>query len=251
MSTVLYIKASPRIGRSHSLAVAEAFLDFYCEANPDAKIDALDLFATDLPPFDGLLVNAKYNILHGKPHPPEEAAAWRQVEEIIGRLKAADKYVLAAPMWNFTIPYRLKQFLDIIVQPTYTFSYSPQEGYQGLVSGKPVFIAYARGGEYHPGTPAEALDFQTKYLEFILGFIGLTDIRRVIVEPTLEGGPELAQARRQEAITQARTWQETSDGLATDSGCHAFFSGGTLTNLEGAPGGKDCEWPWWNRILPK
>jgi len=67
-----------------------------------------------------------------------------------------------------------------------------------------MFIAYARGGQYLPGTPAEAFDFQTKYLEFILGFIGVTDIRRVIVGPTLEGGPEVAQARRQAAIAQAR-----------------------------------------------
>lgn len=204
MNTILYIKASPRIGRSHSLAVAEAFLESYREANRGAKVNALDLFAADLPPFDGLLVNAKYSILHGKPHPPEEAAAWRHVEEIIGRFKAADKYVLATPMWNFTIPYRLKQYLDILVQPTYTFSYSPEEGYKGLVIGKPIFIAYARGGEYSPGTPAGGLDFQTKYLEFILGFIGFTDIRRIIVEPTLEGGPEVAQARRQAAIARAR-----------------------------------------------
>jgi FMN-dependent NADH-azoreductase len=67
-----------------------------------------------------------------------------------------------------------------------------------------MFIAYARGGEDLPGTPAAAFDFQTKYLEFILGFIGVTDIRRVIVGPTLEGGPEVAQARRQAAIAQAR-----------------------------------------------
>ncbi len=73
MGTVLSIKASPRLGRSHSLAVAEAFLAAYREANPADEIVTLDLFAAELPPFDGLLVNAKYNILHGKPHPPEEA----------------------------------------------------------------------------------------------------------------------------------------------------------------------------------
>jgi FMN-dependent NADH-azoreductase len=126
------------------------------------------------------------------------------VEEIIARFKAADKYVLATPMGNFTIPYRLKLYVDIIVQPTYTFTYSPQEGYKGLVTGKPIFISYAHGGEYLPGTPVEAFDFQTKYLEFILGFVGFTDIRRIIVEPTLEGGPKVAQTRRQAVIAQAR-----------------------------------------------
>ena len=205
MNNVLYIKASPRIGRSHSLAVADAFLNSYQEGHPSDEIITLDLFGVELPPFDGLLVNAKYNILHGKPHPLEEAEAWLRVEDIIARFKDADKYVLATPMWNFNIPYRLKQYIDIIVQPTYTFSYSPEEGYKGLVTGKSIFIAYARGGEYLPGTPVEAFDFQTTYLEFILGFIGFTDIRRVIVEPTLERGPEVAQARRRAAIAQAQT----------------------------------------------
>ncbi len=204
MNRVLYIKASPRTGRSHSLAVADAFLSSYLELNPGDEIVSLDLFATDLPPFDGLMVKARYNILHGEAHTPEEAAAWRRVEEVIAQFKAADKYVLATPMWNFSIPYRLKQYIDILVQPAYTFSYSPAEGYQGLVTGRPMFIAYARGGEYPPGTPAEAWDFQTKYLELIFRFIGVTDIRRIIVEPTLEGGTEVAQARRQAAIAQAR-----------------------------------------------
>ncbi len=204
MSKVLYIKASPRRGRSHSLAVAEAFLASYLKAHPGEDIITLDLFTAPLPPFDGLTINGKYNIMHGRPHSPEEAAAWRVVEEFISQFKSADKYVLATPMWNFSIPYRLKQYLDIIVQPTYTFTYTPEAGYQGLVTGKPIFIASARGGQYPPGSPGEAFDLQKKYLELILGFMGFTDIRWVIVEPTLEGGPEVAQAKRQAAIIQAR-----------------------------------------------
>ncbi|MBM4285929.1 MAG: FMN-dependent NADH-azoreductase [Deltaproteobacteria bacterium] len=204
MATLLYLQASPRHGRSHSLAVADAFLEAYVQLHPQDTIDTLDLFALDLPPFDGLLVNAKYNILHGRPQPSEEAAAWKQVEALIAQFKDADKYVLASPMWNFGIPYRLKQYLDILVQPTYTFGYTPESGYFGLVTGKPIFVALARGGAYPPGSPAAHIDFQKPYLDFILRFIGFTDIRWAIVEPTLEQGPETAQARRQEAITQAR-----------------------------------------------
>ncbi|MBM4294885.1 MAG: FMN-dependent NADH-azoreductase [Deltaproteobacteria bacterium] len=204
MAKVLYIKASPRTGRSHSLAVAEAFLEAYRELNPKDQIVALDLFAEDLPPFDGLLINAKYNIMHDRPHSPEESAAWRVVEDYIHQFKGADKYVLAAPMWNFGIPYRLKQYIDIIVQPAYTFGYTPGEGYQGLVTGKPIFIAGARGGSYPPGTPAAAFDLQIPYLQVILGFIGFTDFRLVLIEPTLEAGPETAYTRRQEAMAKAR-----------------------------------------------
>jgi len=107
-------------------------------------------------------------------------------------------------MWNFSIPYRLKQYIDIIVQPGYTFAVTASGGYDGLVKGKPVFIAYARGGEYVAGTASEAFDLQKKYLELILGFMGLTDIRSVAVEPTLAGGPETANRKRAEAIEKAK-----------------------------------------------
>jgi len=76
------------------------------------------------------------------------------------------------------------------VQPGYTFSYSPETGYQGLVTGKPAACIYARGGAYPAGTPAEAMDLQKRYLEVILGFIGFTDFRPILVEPTLQLGPE-------------------------------------------------------------
>jgi FMN-dependent NADH-azoreductase len=203
MSKLLYIQASPRIERSFSIAVAEAFVSAYKQSNPKDEVVAMNLFKKDLPAFDGLAVQAKYTILHGLKHTPEELAAWKKVEELIGEFKSADKYVLAVPMWNFGIPYRLKQYLDIIVQPGYTFSFSPQEGYKGLVLGKPVFVAYSRGGAYPKGSAEEAFDLQTKYFQLALGFIGFTDIRTLIVEPTL-ASPDVAKQRRAEAIAKAK-----------------------------------------------
>ena len=63
---------------------------------------------------------------------------------------------------------------------------------------------YARGGEYLEGSEAGAFDLQKKYLELVLGFMGLTDIQGVVVEPTLMGGPEVSEQKRSEAIRQAR-----------------------------------------------
>jgi len=209
MSKLLYIQASPRVGRSHSIAVADAFVESYKESHPDDEIIRLNVFEADLPKFDGLAVQAKYSILHGQKHTHEELGAWKAVEAVIGQFKSVDKYVIALPMWNFGIPYRLKQYIDILVQPGYTFSFTPEEGYKGLVTGKPIFIAYARGGEYPAGTDAEAFDYQKRYLELILGFIGFTDFRRVVVEPTLQGGPEVAKAKRNAAIEEAREMGKT------------------------------------------
>ncbi|MHC4336739.1 MAG: FMN-dependent NADH-azoreductase [Planctomycetota bacterium] len=208
MNRVLYIKGSPRTGRSHSVAVADAFVESYCQAHPEDKIKTIDIFERPLPAFDLPAVTAKYKIMHGTEHSQEDQRIWSQVISIIEEFKSAYKYVMAVPMWNFSIPYRLKQYIDIIVQPTSTFSVTKDGGYEGLIKDKPLFIAYARGGEYPSGSDKEAFDMQKKYLELIMAFIGFGDIRSVVIEPTLAGGSDVARQRREEAVERASQMAE-------------------------------------------
>lgn len=203
MATLLHIQASPR-QRSYSRAVAKAFLEAYAESHPQDTVRTLDVFTIDLFPFDGLVVQAKYNILHGQPHSQEEDRAWRRVEQLIEDFKSADKYLWSLPMWNFGIPYRLKHYIDILVQPGYTFGHSPEKGFYGLVTGKPAVLICARGGSYEASGPASAMDFQKSYMELILRFIGFEDIRSILIEPTLEGGADAAIKAREKALEEAR-----------------------------------------------
>jgi len=204
MSKVLYIKASPMKERSNSIAAADAFVDAYKKLHPKDHVKTIDLFLAKLPEFDFIAASGKYKIMRGKPHSPEEKQAWDKVVATITEFKDADKYVLAVPMWNFSIPYRLKQYIDVIVQPGQTFTIDSSGNYKGLVTGKPFFIAYARGGDYTKGTPAEQYDQQSKYVESILRFIGFTDIKSLAVEPTLAGGPEVAEQKRNAAIEKVK-----------------------------------------------
>ncbi len=204
MSKLLYIQASPRGQRSHSIAVADVFIGAYEQKHPDDEIVTLNVFDASIPNFDGLAVQAKYKILHGQAHSKEELQVWKNVVKVIEQFTSADKYVLAVPMWNFGIPYRLKQYIDLLVQPGYTFSYSEDTGYKGLVAGKSMLAVSARGGEYPPGSGTEAFDLQTKYIELIFGFIGFKDIRSVVLEPTLQGGPVVTEAKRQEAVSKIK-----------------------------------------------
>jgi FMN-dependent NADH-azoreductase len=185
MPKLLYIEASPRKSRSKSIAVAQVFLSELEKTHPSLEIDKLDLWATELPTFDSDTVDAKYAVLYGQEQTPEQAKAWARVVNVIDRFKSADWYLFSIPMWNFGIPYVLKHWIDVIVQPGLTFSFSPAEGYKGLVLNKKAVTVYARGGAYGPGTGAEGYDLQTKTLGGILGFIGITDVTTITVEPTL------------------------------------------------------------------
>lgn len=201
MSTLLYIKASPRNERSHSVAVADAFVEAYHQAHPEDRVVVKELFKADLPSFDGFKLQAKYNILHGREHSVEEADAWKEVEQIIEEFTSADKYVFAVPMWNWSLPYPLKQYLDILLQPGYTFG-ADANGYHGLVSGK-AFLAYSRGGSYPPGTERANINFQSPYLEFVLGPIMGLDIHGSVAVENSLGGPEALKASKEQAIKDA------------------------------------------------
>lgn len=204
MNNLLYIKASPRGDRSYSATVADVFVDAYGRAHPDDRVTTMDVFYDDLPDFDFEAASAKYKIMHGKEHSEQDKQVWNRIVSVINDFTSADKYVFAVPMWNFSIPYRLKQYIDVIVQPGYTFTVTEEGNYQGLVTDKPVLVFYARGGAYAPGSQTEPFDLQTKYLELILRFIGLTDIRSIVIEPTLMNGPEAAAESKANAIKQAR-----------------------------------------------
>jgi len=204
MAKILHVKASPRGSESFSCRLAEAFLDALLQIHKDFDVETLDLFEADIPEFRAPAAKAKYAVMGGSEPRDEAEAAWKSVIGAIAHFKSADAYVVSSPMWNFGIPYRLKQYIDVIVQPGVTFSYSPQEGYSGLVTGKPLVLCLARGGAYGPGSGANAFDLQKSYLETIFGFIGLTDIQTIIVEPTLEKGPDAAEAALKKATAKAR-----------------------------------------------
>lgn len=209
MANLMYIQSSPRKDRSKSNQIADAFLRAYKKKHPDDKIIRVNLFEKNLPQFDGFTIDAKYNIMHGKKHSPEETDAWKYVEDIIEEFKSADKYLFSVPMWNFGIPYRLKQYIDIITQPTYTFGVDPEKGYIGLVTGKPAMVVYSRGGNYSEEEIEKQVDHQKSYLNLLLGFIGITDIKSVTVQPTLAEGPETAAAKVEQAVKQAENMSQS------------------------------------------
>lgn len=201
MSRLLYIESSPRKERSHSIKVANAFVDSWQKSNPGDSVERLDLWSLDLPPFDGDMLNAKYAIMHGQAPSPAEQNAWGNVEQLFAQFNAADKYVFSVPMWNFGLPYRLKHYIDVITQPGLAWSFSPESGYSGLVSGKALAI-YSSAGVYHDGSGAEAFDLQKPAFEGWLAFIGITDVTRVVAAPML-AAPEEVAAAEQTAINDA------------------------------------------------
>ena len=203
MPRLLYIEASPRKERSASSVVAAAFIEAYRNENAGAFVDVLDLWAKPLPEFDQAALDAKYAVMGGTSFNAPQKAAWANIEQMTDRLKAADLIVFSVPMWNFGIPYKLKHYLDLVMQPGLTFGFEAARGYFGLMTDKKALTIYASGGEYPPGSPGELMDFQSRYLNFALKFLGITDLHEIRVAPTLARGPDAAKEVREHACVAA------------------------------------------------
>jgi len=96
---------------------------------------------------------------------------------LIEEIKAADTLVIAAPMYNFTIPTQLKNWIDLIARPGVTFTYT-ENGVKGLIEGKKAIVVTTRGGIHKDS----ATDSMTPYLRTVLGFVGITDGEFVYAE---------------------------------------------------------------------
>jgi FMN-dependent NADH-azoreductase len=85
-------------------------------------------------------------------------------------------------MWNFSIPYKLKQLIDLTAQRNYLFTYDGKEYGPSLNIPKALAV-YTRGSTYREGTPIPpSFDHQAPYIDFWLRMIGVHEVRSVIVD---------------------------------------------------------------------
>lgn len=125
-----------------------------------------------------------------------EQQSWVALADtIIEEVKAADIIVLAAPMYNFSIPSQVKSWLDYIARAGTTFRYTTN-GVEGLAGNKPVFIQTTRGG-VHQGSLRDTIE---PLLVSFFGFIGITDLRFTFAEGLNQ--PQLKEAGWQSAVDQ-------------------------------------------------
>jgi len=202
VNKLLHIIATPRGGESRTLKVSNVFLEEFRKRYPACRIDELNVSTETLPPLTVKVVSGKYELLGGKDLSGELKEAWKDVERQIERFLAADSYLISTPMWNFNIPYSLKHYIDVILQPKYLFRYTAS-GPEGLVKNRKMVIITSRGGDYAPGSPSRAFDLQEPYLKNVFGFAGVTDITFVNAQP-MDMGSELQDAGLKIAEAQAK-----------------------------------------------
>ena len=181
MSNVLIIESSVRQQDSFSRQLTRQFISQWQAAHPADRVAVRDLARNPVPHLDA-------NLLGGWMKPEaqrsaDENASLQRSNELTDEVLAADVLVLAAPMYNFTIPSTLKAWLDHVLRAGVTFKYT-ETGPQGLLTGKQAYVLTARGGLYAGSTT----DHQEPYLRQVMAFIGIHDVTFIHAEGLNLGG---------------------------------------------------------------
>ena len=182
---ILQINASVRREGANSTQLADQVVSRLRAIRPDAAVTVRDLAVTPHPALDDAALTALFT--PAAERSPEQVARVALDDALIAELQAHDTIVLGVPMYNFGVPSQLKNWIDAVARNGVTFRYT-EHGPEGLLQGKMVYVAFARGGRYRD-TPA---DSQTPYLRTVLGFLGLTDVRFIYAEG-LNMGAESAE----------------------------------------------------------
>lgn len=197
MPMLLHVNANARPrGQSRSLRVADAFLEGYRSAHPDAQVHEEALFAEELSLTDSVGANARIHQSRGQQLEGEEKARFDRIMGFIEPLKKCDVLLISTPMWNFGPPWKLKQWIDTVTQARITFEYTAS-GPRGLLSAKGALVG-SRGGVYKPGDPRETRDFLEPYLRWCLQWIGITDVHACWAE-----GIDANKDRAEEILAKA------------------------------------------------
>ena len=186
VKSTLYYSNTESIRNFIYIKNGKKFIEEYKKLNLDDEVTVLDLYKEDIKP---LSLENLQNFFT-----PDE-----EMKKYVDQFIAHDKYVIAAPFWNLSIPAILKVYIDRIVIPGKTFKYT-ESGAIGLLSGqgKKVKFIVSRGGVYI-NTPMGDYEFGEKYLRGITGFIGIESFETIAFEGAALASPEITE-KKMEAL---------------------------------------------------
>lgn len=190
---LLHIDSSILGDNSASRQLSRELVQAWKAAEPAINVTYRDLAADAISHF-----SAQTLVAAGTSAELRDAAQRHEADlsaSTLAEFLAADAVVIAAPMYNFSIPTQLKAWIDRIAVAGQTFRYT-EAGPEGLCGDKKLVIVSTSGG-LHAGQPSSVGHEQ--YLRLMFGFLGITDIEFVRAE-----GLAYGDDMRTKAISEAK-----------------------------------------------
>jgi FMN-dependent NADH-azoreductase len=173
MPTLLHLDASPRGDHSISRQLSSSAVSSWKRKHPEGLVIERSLTVTKMTFVDMDWISGSFTAPNQ--HTENHKRALEKSDELISELLHANDIVIGTPMYNFAVPAVLKAWIDQVVRSGKTFRYTAS-GPEGLAKDRRALVTIASSGNYDESSPGVAHDFETPYLRFILGFIGITDV---------------------------------------------------------------------------
>lgn len=197
MTDTLIINAHPNPHSSMSAMSATNRMVAHLLAKlPAGSVQTVNLAETDIQPLDKAAVEMFIATVFQRQQPnAEQAALFARMMSVVEQVKSARRLVIAYPMYNFSIPARLKDWLDNLVVAGETFRFGEDGAPQGLMGAHKVLLLQSSGSVYSAG-PMAQMDFASSYLKTLLGgFLGFASVDTVRAEGTSGDNREAAVQR--------------------------------------------------------
>lgn len=181
---LLYITANPKSEReSLSKGLGRKFIESYKQQNPDYIIEELDLYQKEIPFLNTEILEGMEALHAGKnitEFPDRVRCKLEVVHALQEQFLAADRYVLASPLWNHSVPAILRAYIDLVCTIGKTFIYT-EKGPVGLLNNRKVLHIQTAGGIYSQGE-ARQMEHGLTYTRSLFSFIGVIDFTPICVE---------------------------------------------------------------------
>ncbi|MBU2902030.1 FMN-dependent NADH-azoreductase [Maribacter dokdonensis] len=198
MNRVLIINASVRNAKSHSRRLTQLFVENWKNKNPKDMFSYREVGLKDIPPINEKWISSAF--IKPDERTKENQSGVQFSDELIKEFKMHNVYVLGTPMYNWSIPSGLKSYIDQLMRINETWKFrsgQPDGDYVGLLENKKMFILSSRGDTgYGKNEKNEHMNYQTTYLKFVFGIMGIDDISIFSLDNEEFGGEIFEKSKR-------------------------------------------------------
>jgi len=190
MNKVLIINASVRNEKSHSRKLTQLFKENWELKNPEDLFSFREVGLKEIPHINEKWIASAF--INQKDRTKKNQSAVEFSDTLLKEFKEHNIYVIGTPMYNWSIPSGLKSYIDQLMRINETWKFrsgKPDGDYVGLLKNKKMFILSSRGDTgYGENEKNEHMNFQTTYLKFIFGIMGIEDINIISLDNEEFGG---------------------------------------------------------------
>lgn len=193
-NTILHINSSGRNAGSVTRDISGQLVK-QLQHQQEMEMNNVDL-AEGLPFVDEQWIAA--NFTDPEERSDRQKAKLALSDSLVADLQEASHIVIAAPIYNFSVPAVLKAWIDMVARARVTFRYT-ENGPEGLLKDKKAYLVIASGG-----VPlGSEMDYASGYLRHVLGFMGIDDVTLVNANELNKAANEPEEVSRQLAAIAA------------------------------------------------